>query len=290
MRHLLFIFLSCILFVLQITPAFATDLPRLLILGNDHSRDTIRHDSRPFNQVLDSISNALLDEGFDVKDESALSQSSTQVKSRRSQSQLLQVARNLGIDIAVIFSVYPNMKKTESSMRIHPRVSGRLISVFDGSRLGNFDIKSQLSVPVEKPYSRNDQQEAMTEIAGRLGREVGKVLTDRIAQYVDAEGGMIREWELNIEGFNNYEIMDMEDMFQTFDGYDSHRIKPNAYNKNGHSTFLYRSSADSAKLKSNIVNMLAQMNVKGDIKIHELTITVSKGRGIKTIIDHVDSW
>ncbi|WP_432736949.1 hypothetical protein [Maridesulfovibrio sp. FT414] len=283
--------LVAIVYLNILTPALAADLPRILILGDDRSPETIARDSRPFTQVQNEIANALLNDGFDVKDEVALSMDShVQGQKRRSEAELLRVAKDLGIDIAVIFSVYPNMKRTENSMRIHPRVEGRLVSVFDGSRLGNFDLKSQLSRPVEKPYARNEQQEALAEVSGLLGKEVGEVLTERLAQYVDAEGGMLKEWVLIIDGFNNYEVMDMEDIFRTFGGYDSHRIKSNAQNRNGHNEFFYKTSAESAVLKRDLVRMLGQIGAKGSINVSGLSILIAKGRGLKSRMNQQNSW
>lgn len=290
-RRILFISCLCFLYVTSLTPAFATDLPRLIIVGNDASPNTLPRNSRPFKEVLNNISGSLLNEGFDVKDEIALSLGSkNKIKDPRNEAEILQKAKDLGIDIAIIFSIYPNKKTTKNSVRIRPRVEGRLVSVYDGSRLGNFDIKSQTSKPVQKPYSINDEQEALADIAAVLGKEVGAVLTDRIAQYVDAEGGRLQEWELVIDGYNNYEVMDMEDIFRTFEGYDSHRIKANAQNYSSHSEFFYKSSADSAKLKRDFVRMLKKLNLKGSISISGLKVSISKNRGLKHRMIQQNSW
>ncbi|WP_291327092.1 hypothetical protein [Desulfovibrio sp. UCD-KL4C] len=272
--------------------AFATDLPRIMIAGDDSNSGTIARDSRPFTQVLNSISNSLLNQGYDVKDEVALSTDShTHGKTRRNQSELLKVAKDLGIDIVVIFSIYPNKKVDQNTVRIMPRVEGRLVSVYDGSRLGNIDLKSQISKPIAKPYSRNEELEALTDISAILGQEIGEILAERINGYVDAEGGHLQEWVMTFDGFNNYEIMDIEDAIKTFPGYDSHRIKSNSQNSERHAEFFYRSSIDSADLKRDLVRVFKKLNLKSSIYTSGLQFRAVRKRGMmRNRVKQQNSW
>lgn len=50
----------------------ATDLPRVMILGEDADRDSIPRHSRVYDRVLNAMVNEMLNEGFDVKDETAM--------------------------------------------------------------------------------------------------------------------------------------------------------------------------------------------------------------------------
>ena len=43
----------------------------ILIMGEDANPDTVPRGSRVFSQVLDALANELIDEGFDVYDETA---------------------------------------------------------------------------------------------------------------------------------------------------------------------------------------------------------------------------
>ncbi|WP_304088265.1 hypothetical protein [Maridesulfovibrio ferrireducens] len=291
-RNLFSVLFFVLLYCISINPAFAADLPRIMIAGEGFNQGTLSRDSRPFTQVLNSISNSLLNQGFDVKDEVALSSTShLREKTNRNDAELIETAKDLGIDIVVIFSIYPNKKNDKNTVRIRPRVEGRLVSVYDGSKLGNFDIKSQISKPIEKPYSRNDELEALSDISAILGQEVGDVLAERIAGYVDAEGGRLQEWVMIFDGFNNYEIMDIEDTIQTFSGYDSHRIKSNSKNSERHSELFYRSSVDSAKLKRNMVRMFKKLNLKSSIYISGLQVHAVRNKRMKmNRVQQQNSW
>lgn len=291
MRYIILFMGLCFFTLLSIIPAQATDLPRLLIVGDDSSPQSLSRTSRPFKEVIDSISESLLNDGFDVKDEYALTDGpNSNITNRRNESEVIHMAKKLGVDIAIIFSIYPNKTIIENSVRIQPRINGRMISVYDGSRMGNFNIKSQRSAPVNKPYSRNDQEEAVTDIAAILGQEVGTVLTERLAQYVDSENGRLQEWTIVIDGFKNFQVMDMEDTFKRFTGYDSHRTIPNADSYRNHNEFFYKSSSDSAKLVRNFNKMLKNLNLKGTVTVSGLKISITKNKGLKSRIIQQNSW
>ena len=292
-RNILFALFLSLLYCISSNSAFATDLPRIMIAGDDSNHGTLARNSRPFTQVLNSISNSLLNQGFDVKDETALSTTEfhTHGKTRRNESELLKSAKDLGIDIVVIFSIYPNKKTTQNTVRIMPRVEGRLVSVYDGSRLGNINLKSQISKPIAKPYSRNDELEALTDISAILGKEVGDVLAERINGYVDSEGGRLQEWVMTFDGFNNYEIMDIEDAIKTFPGYDSHRIKSNSKNSESHAEFFYRSSIDSAELKKDLVKVFKKLNLTSSIYTSGLQVRAVRKRGMMmNRVKQQNSW
>ncbi|MGE4557528.1 MAG: hypothetical protein AB7D07_11960 [Desulfovibrionaceae bacterium] len=267
---------------LAAVPAMATDLPRVMIVGDDADHDTIPRNSRVFDRVLNAISNELLNEGFEVKDETALSsETHIQGRSRRTDAELVQIAKDLGIDVLVIFSIYPNVKKNQNSVRATARVEGRLLSVYDGSRMGNFEAEPQAYQPVDKPYARNDILEAVGRMSKILGQDVGQVLAQRLSNYVDQEGGRLQEWTLIFDGFSADEMAAVEDYLVIFSGYDSHRPKPNALNTSSHHEYLYRSSIDSAKLQSNLNKMLNKMNIKGRIYISGLEVKVVQQNGVR---------
>jgi hypothetical protein len=260
----------------------ATDLPRVMIVGDDADHDAIPRNSRVFDRVLNAISNELLSEGFDVKDETALSvETHIQGRSRRTDAELVQIGKDLGVDVLAIFSIYPNVKKNQNSVRATARVEGRLLSVYDGSRMGSFEAEPQAYQPVDKPYSRNDILEAVGRMAKILGQDVGQVLAQRLSKYVDQAGGRLQEWTLVFDGFSADEAGSVEDYLVIFSGYDSHRPKPNALNTSLHHEYLYRSSIDSAKLQRNLNKMLHKLNIQGRIYMSGLEAKVVKQKGVR---------
>jgi len=272
--------------------AQATDLPRILIVGEDADRDTIPRDSRVHRRVLDAIANQLLDQGFDVRDEAALThETHIQGRSRRSDAELIQIAKDAGIDVLAIFTIYPNVRDNANSVRVTARVEGRLLSVWDGSRLGNFESEPQQCQRIPRPYGRNELLESVGKLVRIIASDVGAVLADRLGQYHPQEsagsagggGGQamgrpqrLMEWTLILDGFSDQEAMDAEEQFVGFQGYDRHRPKPNAINTPTHQEFLYVSSIDSSQLKRLLLKMIDRLNIKARLYMSGNEIKIVK--------------
>ncbi|CCO25126.1 hypothetical protein [Maridesulfovibrio hydrothermalis] len=274
----------------------ASDLPRLMIVGEDSDTDTIPRNNRVFKRVLNAVSNEMVNRGFDVKDETALTHMThVQGRTRRNDAELIQIAKDAGIDVLVIFSIYPNVKQNQNSVRATARVEGRMLSVWDGSRMGNFESEPQQYQLVPSPYSRNDVLESVGKMSKIIGADVAAVLADRLeGYYPEGDGGgsgggsggvssagRIEEWTLIFDGFTDDDMLDVEDYVTIFTGYDSHRPKTNALNTSSHHELWYKSSIDSAHLKRNMVRMLRKMNMKGRVYISGRELKIVKQHRVK---------
>ncbi|WP_031479449.1 hypothetical protein [Maridesulfovibrio frigidus] len=294
MKKTILLFVALMSFFVVPSLALATDLPRVMIVGEDVDKDTIPRDSRVFKRVLNSISNELINRGFDVRDETALThQTHAQGRIRRNDAELIQIAKDAGIDVLTIFSIYPNVKSNANSVRVTARVEGRLLSVNDGARMGNFESEPQQYQLVPSPYSRNDVLEAVGKLSKIIGADVGAVLGDRLDQYHPDGGssdggsggvsssGRLLEWTLIFDGFNDDDMLDIEDYIVIYTGYDSHRPKSNALNTSSHHEYWYKSSIDSAHLKRNMVRMLRKMNMKGRVYISGNELKIVKQHSVR---------
>lgn len=292
MKKTFLLLIAIICFFVAPSMALATDLPRVMIVGEDADKDTVPRNSRVFKRVLNAISNEMINLGFDVKDETALThQTHAQGRTRRNDAELIQIAKDAGIDVLCIFSIYPNAKTNQNSVRVTARVEGRLLSVWDGSRMGNFESEPQQYQLVQRPYSRNDVLEAVGRLSKIIGSDVGAVLADRLDQYHPegggdggggvGSGGRVIEWTLVFDGFSDDDMLDVEDYITIFTGYESHRPKSNALNTSSHHELWYKSSIDSAHLKRNVVRMLRKLNTKGRVYISGNEVKVVKQRQVK---------
>lgn len=298
MKKTILLLVAFLSFLVAPSLSLAGDLPRLMIVGEDADPDTIPRNNRVFKRVLNSISNELLNRGFDVKDETALTHM-THVKgrTRRNDAELIQIAKDAGIDVLIIFSIYPNVKQNQNSVRATARVEGRLLSVWDGSRLGNFEAEPQQYQLVPAPYSRNDVLESVGKMSKIIGSDVAAVLADRLEGYYPegggysedgsgggsgvGAGGRVKEWVLIFDGFSDDDMLDVEDYITIFTGYDSHRPKSNALNTSSHHELWYNTSIDSAHLKRNITRMLRKLNMKGRVYISGQEVKVVKQHRVK---------
>ncbi|NDV26352.1 hypothetical protein [Desulfovibrio sp. JC010] len=303
MRKTVLLLIAIVCFFVAPSMALATDLPRVMIVGEDADPDTVPRNSRVFKRVLNAISNEMVNLGFDVKDETALTHMThVQGRTRRNDAELIQIAKDAGIDVLCIFSIYPNAKTNQNSVRVTARVEGRLLSVWDGSRMGNFESEPQQYQLVPRPYSRNDVLEAVGKLSKIIGSDVGAVLADRLDQYHPeggsysdgggsgsgggggsgiGSGGRLLEWTLIFDGFSDDDMLDVEDYITIFTGYDSHRPKSNALNTSSHHELWYKSSIDSAHLKRNMVRMLRKLNMKGRVYISGNEVKIVKQHRVK---------
>ena len=261
---------------------FATDLPRIMIVGEDVDPNTIPRDSRVFKRVLNAISNQLLNQGFDVKDETAHTyETHVQGRVRRADDELIQIGKDVGVDVLVIFSIYPNGKIEQNSARVTARADGRLLDVHSGSRMGNFEYETQQSKLVPRPFTRNDILETVGDLSRVTGMDVGAVLAQRLAGYVDQAGGRLLEWIFVFDGFTADDILNMEPYWVLFSGYDSHRPKPNGLNTPTHHEYLYKSAINSAKLQRNVYKMLQELNLEGQLYMSGNEVKVVKVAGAR---------
>jgi hypothetical protein len=260
----------------------AADLPRVMFLAEDADHDSIPRHSRVHDRVLNAMVNEMLSEGFDVKDETAMTlDTHIQGRQRRTDAELISIAKDAGMDVAVIFTIYPDVKESYSTVKASARVMGRMLDVYSGSRMGNFELEPQQYQPLTKPYSRNDVIEGVGKIAKLIGRDVGAELAQRLSGYVDQPGGQLIEWTLIFDGFTADDMMDMEEYLVIFSGYDSHRPKKNALNTSTHHEYLYKSSINSAKLKTNFTKALDKMNLDGRIYVSGNEVKVVKSAKVR---------
>jgi hypothetical protein len=256
-------------------------LPHVFIVGEDKDPDTIERHSRVFDKVLKGMVDTMVNYGFDVIDETALTyEISTQGRTRRNDMELIKIAKEIGIDTLVIFSIYLNAYDYASGKKVTARIEGRLFSVNDGYRLGNFEFDPQYELLLSKPCSRNDIIEEVGKIAKVVGEEVGDNLAQRLIGYgtqgSEGQGGRLQEWTLIFDGFTRGEMMEMVEILERFTGYAGLRTKTNGIKTNLHHEYWYKSSINSSKMERNLHKLLEEFKHEGRVYMSGLKVEVKK--------------
>jgi len=263
---------------------FAGGKPNILIVGEDHDKETIPRDSRIFKRVLDAISNEMHHQGFDVFDETAISLGYAQGRIRRNDAEIIDIAKGQTrppIDILVITSIYTSVKKTSYTNKIKARVTGRLLNVQNGQKLGNFEVEGPSTWTAPVDCSRECLLETVGKNAKILARDVGGILAEKLddllsAQNSDSEdtksGGLASQYVLVFEGFTPEDMMDIEEYLVVFSGYETHRP---VYTSRRRQEIWYESHIGSAKLDRNLKKTLVHIDLKGRVSFsgNEYTIT-----------------
>ncbi len=267
------------------TPSIAAEKPNIMIMGDDADRDTVPRNSPVFRRVLDALSNQLNEEGFDVYDETAVTLDAfAQGRTRRTDAEIIDIARlakRPPIDVAVIFQIYASADQLTYTTKVKTRISGRLLAVKNGQRLGNFEVDS----PREWVAPATCPRECILEVVGTksriLANDLGAVLTEKLARLVargdnvaDFErGGIPRAYSMVFDGFNETDINDIEEYLVVFSGYKRHRP---TYSSPRRHEIWYESDISSGRLNRNLKKMLEHLDLRGTVTFSESTFSVKK--------------
>ncbi|MEG3619781.1 hypothetical protein V5T82_15050 [Magnetovibrio sp. PR-2] len=258
-----------------IPAAFAGEQPNVMIMGEDADKDTVPRNSRVFKRVVDALANELHNEGFDVYDEVSLTMDDfAQGRTRRTDVEIIDIARSVKtapIDVATIFAIYPKIKKTAYTTKVEARITGRLLNVKSGQRLGNFEVMSAMpdNAPVE--CDRECILEVFGDNAKILAQDLGVVLATKLdaqspvsggAAMGTGEGGMSMAYSLTFSGFSPDEITSIEEYIVAFSGYHHHRPLSSSMRTN---EYWYETNSESARLNRNLRRMMDHLGVQGRV-------------------------
>jgi hypothetical protein len=277
MKKMLMLFAGALLLIscAGAPPSMAVEKPNLLIMGEDADEDSVPRNSRVFRRVLDALSNEIHNEGFDVFDETAISLDDfAQGRVRRTDAEIIDIAKSIKrppIDIAIIFTIYASARDFNYTTKIKTRVTGRILAVKSGQRLGNFEVES----PREWTAAANCPRECLLETVGKyskiLARDVGSVLSEKLADMYDSDDDdgysgtskLANGFTIVFEGFSEDDVLDMEEYLVVFKGYRRHRA---VYAGRLHHEYWYESSSTATRLNRNLRKMLDHIGISGRVR------------------------
>jgi len=294
------------------TMAQATELPNLMIMGEDGDMDAIPRDSRVFRRVLNEISETLNADGFDVYDETAITLDNfAQGRSRRSDAELIDIARaskRPPIDVVILFEIYASAERLDYTTKVRTRLSGRLLDVHSGRRLGNFEVSNPRNFRAPVDCNRECILETVGDNARLLARDVSDVLVQKLGDETDygqddeyddrdydrnddrgrsstkdlssrrgsSNGcrGRVQDVFVNFSNFSDQEILDVEDVILAkFSCIVDHR--PVSSHGRTHE-YVFKTRLHTNKMKRNLIRALEYLGMSGRVKYQGKEFTVSK--------------
>ena len=173
------------------TPAaIAQDRDRnILIVGQDADEDSVPRFGRTFALVLGTLTKKLGDAGFEVFDETEANLGNFfQDRVRRTDADLAEIAASISgspIVLALSLSVFATSNEERYFTRIRTRVTGRLINVETGRRLGRVEVDGPrpLNAPVDCP--RDCVLEVVNRHSNELSDYVDDLLTVELVELAD---------------------------------------------------------------------------------------------------------
>jgi len=268
----------------QPLPAAAADAPNILIMAEDADAESVPRKSRISTRILNAVVTQLDTGGFKVYDETAVTlDTHKQGRSRRTDAELIDIAKSVRkppIDVVVFFTVFSSVTRKSYSNDLNLRIVGRLLSVHDGRRLGNWEeeVPDRWSLPNRcfpkgRKVSRSCLLEAVGSDARKVATGVASVLTEKLAAVVDRRSskqvggdrrdGMEKGYSLIFEGFGRRDIREIEEYLATFSGYVDHRPTTSMTK---YVEFWYESTIKTSKLRRNLEKMMEIMELDHTLK------------------------
>jgi hypothetical protein len=268
--------------------AQAGEQPNIIIMGEDADKDTVPRNSRVYKRVLDALVNEMNDEGFNVYDETAVTLDDfAQGRVRRTDAEIIDIARSVKrppIDVAVIYSIYASANKLSYTTKIRTRITGRLLNVRSGKRLGNFEVE----LPQADNAPVNCQRECILETVGKnarvLGMDLGVVLTKKLDWLAarsddkhDKDGhdndGLASAYSLVFTGFTPDDITEIEEYIVAFRGYEHHRPVSSSLRN---AEYWYETKSKSARLNRNLRLMMEHLGYEGRVTFKGSSFQIDK--------------
>jgi len=259
--------------------------PNLMIVGVDYDENALERDNHISRRVLEAISNELNIKGFNVFNEAAVTlENYAQNRTRRGDAEIIDIARGLTkppIDVLVAVSIYASAKDTNYTKNIRARLTGRLVKVQSGQRIGNFEVESPATWTAPVDCYRECLLEIVSNKCKILARDVGAILAkmlrsfpkDRSTPPTEQSDSLTNQYALVFEGFTLEDIMEIEEYLVVFSGYQHYRT---VYSGLRHHEFWYTSDIESTRLDRNLKKMLMHLGLIGRVSFSGNEYTVTK--------------
>lgn len=274
--------------------AQAVEKPNVLVMGLDAQEQgagtqigIVARDTRVFTQVMQAIGIELERQGFDVFDERIVTLDSfKQNRVGRTEAELLDIARTVQrppMDAVVIFSIYAGAKKLAYTTDVYARITGRIVNVRTGQKVGGFEVNSPRGWRASLSCERDCLLEALSRHTKTMGVDLGGVLAQQLATltYDKKQGGkagrdgLPTAYTLTFSGFTADDMTGVEEYLVAFNGYKLHRPVTSAPRG---VEYWYEIDSDSARLNRNLRMMLDRVGVEGRINFSSVdnSFTIEK--------------
>ena len=275
-------------------PSVAAQDPNIMIMGEDADRDTIPCNSRVFKSVLGAVVNQLNEQGFNVFDETAVTMDNfVQGRCRRADAELIDIVRTVNrppIDIAVLIQMYSTVRELSWTARVRARISGRLLNVKTGQKLGNFEVNSPKGWNMQVHCSKN--RDCLLEELAKHGRilanDLGAVLAAKLDALTKGPEAKVTSastagsgtclpnaYTLIFDGYTSEDMKLAEEYFVAFSAYQKHRATSVSPRRR---QYWYQSCIDSGRLARNLHEMIKFMNMPSTVNFSQArnTFTLHK--------------
>ncbi len=216
-------------------------------------------------RVLETIADALKVAGFDTFDAR-----NTTTSNDSDPLVIARTAQRQPMDALVLVAVYTETRKLSYTTNIHVRVTGRIVDVKTGARIGGFEVNSPQGWRAPVNCEGSCLLETIGKNAKLLAVDVGAELAHKLKASLPAASPTLAQtspestpgYMLIFSGFSNDDLTGAEEYLVAFKGYKSFRkIAGGA----GESRYAYEFGRDSGSLTQDLHMMLDRLGAAGRI-------------------------
>ena len=260
--------------------ALAANNMNLLIMGDDSNKQSVPRNHPMYNAVLNAFSEALQNKGFSVFDETAVTlDTHRQGRTRRRDAELIDIARsvrNPPIDAIVMFTIFPRVVKTQTTIKYTTRIDARVLDVRSGKRLGNYAYKPQDLRTIRPNAPRSVLIDKVMELSEMAAEDVADALSGILRRQVRREtGNVMSDYKIVLRGFGSRAASDFERYLQQYECYKNIRV---ARATGNYHEYSYRTCLQEADLRRHIVETLDMMTIRARVYVEGNTITIRTTR------------
>ena len=164
---------------------------RVVVAGEDSNRNSVERTSEVYKAVIAEVRESLSRAGYDVIDEDLLAvEAGFRFSSRRPKTELIQTLKVANEDgnakiksrLAVIFSVFPQVKKLSFADRIESiRISGNIYDLSSLKALSTFQVTAKTKKVLPPDCDAFCISENVVAVVGDLAKDLGDTLTQKLA-------------------------------------------------------------------------------------------------------------
>ncbi len=195
------------------------------------------------------------------------------------------------MDVAVIFAIYASANQLSYTTKIRTRITGRLLNVRSGKRLGNFEVE----LPQADNAPVKCERECILETVGRnarlLGMDLGVVLAKKLDWLAPGptagSGGIARSggkrggddagiataYSLVFTGFTPDDITTIEGYIVAFRGYEHHRPVSSTLRS---AEYWYETHSKSSRLNRNLRLMMDHLGFESRVTFKGSSFQIEK--------------
>jgi len=263
----------------------------ILVMGSGVDQTSVPRNSSAFKRIQNALAEELQNAGFRVYDETALALGAqSQSNARRTDAEMIDMARSIvhpPIDVIVVYGLYGDVQDKGYARKLTSRVSGRMLTVHSGQRLGNFEVSLPSSISISANCDGVCLNEALGKSARELASEAGAVLAVKLrdlaspsvrsvepsGRAVGSQGGLESTYVLAFDGFSANELGTMEDHITHLSSNTHLRLLRSGLSS---SKYWYETSSNEAYLLRSLRLLVDDMGISATLRYSGNTFRMTK--------------